>query len=70
VNATIEHQVSSGDLIQELSALAPNIGGNDGGWPGLTIYRFTEPTEPSWEEIQSLSLGNRGPGPQGGHRRR
>jgi AraC-like DNA-binding protein len=57
VNATIEHQVSSGDLIQELAARAPNIGGNDGGWPGLTIYRFTEPTEPSWEEIQSLSLG-------------
>jgi len=23
----------------------------------LTIYRFSAPTEPQWEEIQSLSLG-------------
>jgi hypothetical protein len=27
-----------------------------GAWPGLTIYRFTSPTGPSWEEIRSLSL--------------
>ena len=25
-------------------------------WPGLTVYRFTAPAGPSWEEIQSLSL--------------
>jgi AraC-like DNA-binding protein len=29
---------------------------NTGTWPGLTVYRFTAPTGPSWEEIQSLSL--------------
>ncbi len=23
----------------------------------MTLYRFTEPMAPSWEEIQSLSLG-------------
>lgn len=53
----MEHLVTTGDLIAELAVRAPRIGGNDGGWPGLTIYRFTEPTQPSWEEIQSLSLG-------------
>ncbi|MBB5916611.1 AraC-like DNA-binding protein [Nocardia transvalensis] len=53
----IEHHLTSGDLIAELAARAPHIGANEGGWPGLTIYRFTEPTEPQWEEIQSLSLG-------------
>src|SRR6266403_826616 len=53
----IEHLVTTGDLIAELASRAPRIGGNDGGWPGLTIYRFHEPTEPTWAEIQSLSIG-------------
>jgi len=52
----IEHVVTTGDLIAELASRAPRIGGNDGGWPGLTIYRFTAPAGPTWEEIQSLSL--------------
>jgi AraC-like DNA-binding protein len=45
-----------GDLIAELSGRAPLEGGNTGVWPGLTIYRFTSPAGPTWEEIQSLSL--------------
>jgi AraC-like DNA-binding protein len=53
----MEHRITTGDLIAELAARAPKIGGNDGGWPGLTIYRFHEPQEPTWEEIQSLSIG-------------
>ena len=53
----IEHRMSSGDLISALAARAPKVGGNPGGWPGLTLYRFTQPTAPAWEEIQSLSLG-------------
>jgi AraC-like DNA-binding protein len=53
----MELSVTTGDLIAELAVRAPRSGGNDGGWPGLTIYRFTEPTKPEWEEIQSLSLG-------------
>jgi AraC-like DNA-binding protein len=53
----IEYRVSSTDLVSALTARTPVIGGNDGGWPGLTLYRFTEPAAPSWEEIQSLSLG-------------
>ena len=48
--------VSSGELIAELSARAPKVGANTGVWPGLTIYRFTSPIGPTWEEIQSLSL--------------
>ena len=47
---------NSGDLIAELAARAPKVGANSGLWPGLTIYRFTSPVWPSWEEIQSLSL--------------
>src|SRR6516164_4133806 len=46
----------AGAFIAELSHRAPLEGGNTGVWPGLTIYRFTSPTGPSWEEIQSLSL--------------
>ena len=48
--------VSSGELIAELAARAPKEGANTGVWPGLTIYRFTSPVGPTWEEIQSLSL--------------
>jgi len=46
----------AGDLIAELSRRAPLVGGNTNAWPGLTIYRFTSPVGPTWEEIQSLSL--------------
>jgi hypothetical protein len=53
----IQHNVSSGDLIEELTARAPCLGANAGPWPGLTIYRFAEPTRPTWEEIRGLSLG-------------
>ena len=48
--------VTSGELIAELAARAPRLGANTGVWPGLTVYRFTAPAGPSWEEIQSLSL--------------
>jgi AraC-like DNA-binding protein len=48
--------VGTGELIAELAARAPLVGGNTGAFPGLTIYRFTEPVGPTWEEIQSLSL--------------
>jgi AraC-like DNA-binding protein len=47
---------STGELIAELAARAPLVGGNTRAFPGLTIYRFTEPVGPTWEEIQSLSL--------------
>src|SRR6516162_639988 len=46
----------AGALIAELSHRALLEGGNTGAWPGLTIYRFTAPIGPTWEEIQSLSL--------------
>ncbi|OBH75743.1 hypothetical protein A5681_10295 [Mycobacterium scrofulaceum] len=53
----IEHHLTSGDLVAELTARAPHPGANVGLWPGLTIYRFTEPTEPEWQEIRGLSIG-------------
>jgi AraC-type transcriptional regulator N-terminus len=34
----------------------PRSARTPGLWPGLTIYRFTAPVGPTWEEIQSLSL--------------
>src|ERR1700751_4662473 len=46
----------AGDLIAELAPRAPLVGGNPNACPGLTIYRFTSPVGPTWEEIQSLSL--------------
>jgi AraC-like DNA-binding protein len=46
----------AGALTAELARRAPQEGGNTGAWPGLTIYRFTSPAGPAWEEIRSLSL--------------
>src|SRR6202035_3932360 len=46
----------AGDLVAELAGAAAAAGANTGLWPGLTIYRFTAPAGPTWEEIQSLSL--------------
>jgi AraC-like DNA-binding protein len=48
--------VGAGDLVAELTSIATASGANAGLWPGLTIYRFTAPAGPTWEEIQSLSL--------------
>jgi hypothetical protein len=45
----------AGGLIAELSRRASQEGGNTGAWPGLTIYRFTSPVGPAWEEIQFVS---------------
>jgi AraC-like DNA-binding protein len=53
----LEERMTSSDLVAELMRRAPQLGGNCGVWPGLTIYRFTAPLEPTWEEITSLSLG-------------
>lgn len=54
---SIEHYLASRDLIARLADAAPRAGPNEGLWPGLTIYRFTEPTRPKWEEIRGLSIG-------------
>lgn len=47
----------SAQLVTELHSRALIEGANVGLWPGLTIYRFTRPTQPRWEEIASLSIG-------------
>ncbi|MGV9798386.1 AraC family transcriptional regulator N-terminal domain-containing protein [Mycobacterium sp. NPDC003449] len=51
------HGSPASALTVELATLAHRPGANTGLWPGLTIYRFTEPTERQWEEIGSLSVG-------------
>jgi len=48
--------IGAGDLVAELASMATETGANTGVWPGLTVYRFTAPAGPTWEEIQSLSL--------------
>ena len=48
--------IGAGDLVAELASMATEAGANTGLWPGLTVYRFTAPAGPTWEEIQSLSL--------------
>lgn len=49
--------VTSERLRTALRDHASAPGANGGPWPGLTIYRFTRPTRPRWEEIESLSVG-------------
>jgi AraC-like DNA-binding protein len=49
--------MSAAQLRAELSRRALCEGPNVGLWPGLTIYRFTRPTQPRWDEIESLSIG-------------
>jgi AraC-like DNA-binding protein len=52
-----QHRRVSAQLAAELRSRAGMEGANVGPWPGLTIYRFTRPTQPRWEEIESLSIG-------------
>ncbi|HEY0449978.1 AraC family transcriptional regulator [Actinophytocola sp.] len=52
----LEERITSGDLVAALLERAPERGANTGLWPGLTLYRFTGPVAPTWEEVQSLSL--------------
>jgi len=52
----LEEVLTSSDLLVEIHSRAPEIGANPGGWPGLTFYRYTQPTSPRWEEVTSLSL--------------
>lgn len=54
--AHVDVAPSAGDLIAEIAARAPAVGANATAWPGLTVYKFTAPAGPTWEEIQSLSL--------------
>ena len=51
-----EDDVASNDLAEELLARSFGDGANVGLWPGMTIYRYVEPTVPKWDEIQSLSV--------------
>lgn len=45
------------DLIAELTTRASQEGANTGLWPGLTIYRYTKPTQPPRQDVQLLSIG-------------
>ena len=56
LNEPAEHDVPSNDLAEELLARSFDDGANVGLWPGMTIYRYIEPTVPKWDEIQSLSI--------------
>lgn len=51
-----EGDVATRDLAEELLARSFSDGANVGLWPGMTIYRYVEPTTPKWDEIQSLSV--------------
>src|SRR6202050_4454452 len=55
-SGSLPQGAGAGDLVAELAAVATQAGANTGLWPGLTVYRFTGPAGPTWEEIQSLSL--------------
>jgi AraC-like DNA-binding protein len=51
-----QDDVVSNDLAEELMTRSFGDGANVGLWPGMTIYRYIEPTVPKWDEIQSLSV--------------
>src|SRR6202050_11032 len=55
-SGSLPQGAGAGDLVAELAAVPTQAGATTGLWPGLTIYRFTAPAGPTWEEIQSLSL--------------
>lgn len=57
-----QRRSAADDLVGELRALARQVGPNPGGWPGLTIYRYTSPVRPQWQEIRGLSIGIVGQG--------
>ena len=46
----------AGELFAELSGYVREDGANGGRWPGSTIYKFSRPSQPRWDEIGSLSL--------------
>jgi len=52
-----DERLQAGDLIAELKARAAADGPNATTWPGLTVYRFEEPSGRQWSEVRSLALG-------------
>jgi AraC-like DNA-binding protein len=52
----LEERLTAGDLIAELSRMAPAVGPNECAWPGLTTYRFTRPQAACWDEVHTLAL--------------
>jgi AraC-like DNA-binding protein len=57
VAGAIEYQLSSADLVAELAMRTTLDGVDENPWPGLEFYRFTEPTDPRWEQAKPLSIG-------------
>ncbi|SFP19832.1 AraC-type DNA-binding protein [Amycolatopsis rubida] len=51
-----EERLTVGDLIAEISAAASQVGPNRSVWQGLTVYKFTSPMVPQWDEVRSLAL--------------
>jgi AraC-like DNA-binding protein len=52
----MEERLTAGDLIAEVTRMAPAVGANQCAWPGLTTYRFVGPQAAQWDEVQSLAL--------------
>lgn len=53
----IDRRLASPDLVAELAIRARRDGASVGLWPGLTIYRFSEPTQQRWERDDSATIG-------------
>lgn len=51
-----EERLTAGDLIAGIGQRAPAVGPNRCDWPGLTVYKFTSPVAPQWDDVGSLSL--------------
>ncbi len=53
----VERYTEADELVAELAMRTPHVGANTGLWPGLTIYRYTEPREQAWDGISGVSIG-------------
>lgn len=51
-----EERFEVNDIIAEITNKTSEPGPNASAWPGLTLYRFTAPQAPQWDEVRSLSL--------------
>lgn len=51
-----EQPTPASSIVAELTHRTPKPGPNTSGWAGLTLYRFTAPQPPQWDEVGCLAL--------------
>jgi AraC-like DNA-binding protein len=52
----LDRLMPASSIVAELTQRTPQPGPNASGWAGLTLYRFTSPQPPQWDDVGSLAL--------------